>query len=141
MKKQPAVYLLSWIGIILYVISLFLPYRVEGSFSNKHYISGIEFGFPLANLLLILPMTLIIQLSKKTVGRAWNLAFGILHLLYCFFCFFASVFSLWANVEPGIGVFLLQLTGILFVIAVSIHLSMPEERSAANHESDLLDDF
>lgn len=141
MKKQQVVYVLSWLGAILYLISLFLPYQVMG-LTNKRYTSGIEFGLPLAGFLFVLPMILVIQLSKSVVGRGINLALGILYLLFCFFCFFASIFTIFGPTpEPGIGVFLIQLTGLLFVVAVSMHLSIPQERKVANRESDLLDDY
>ncbi len=126
----------------LYLASLFLPYRVEraspyGSDVDE-YVSGFETIAPLFALLFLIPIGILFFISKKKAGRIVNLILSILLVVFSALCVFVVSFSLFSDVDTGIGAYLLILCALILFVLSIIHFRMPTIQAK---NKDLLDDF
>lgn len=127
---------------VLYLASLFLPYRVERNSTyngnEDEYLSGFETVIPLLALLFLIPIGIIFFISKKKGGRIANLILSILLLVFSGLCFLVVSFGLFVTVKAGIGAYLLILCALILFVLSIIHFRMPTMQIKSK---DLLDDF
>ena len=127
---------------VLYLASLFLPYRVERNLqyngNEDEYLSGLETVVPLFALLFLIPIGILFFISKKKGGRIANLILSILLFVFSGLCFFVVSFGLFVTVEAGIGAYLLILCALILFVLSIIHFRMPTMQIKSK---DLLDDF
>jgi len=122
-----------WLMTSLYILSLFLPYRIA---NGTNIGTGLDFIFPLASFIFIIPYLLTSYLSKAKIVLKIAIALASLHFVFCFMTFFAVSFSFFDTVEPGIGAYLLLIVSIGFVFHSIAQFRLP---SKIIHQDDILD--
>ncbi len=146
MKK---VILLFWIGFGIYLIGLFLPYRIETSFSAvnagvivKNYESGIEHIAPLFSLipLILLIIFSVIRHSNFTRWACLLLAISLVFPALPFY-FFTTSLCFYCESEQGAGFYLHCVASLLILIAMIAKIRVPVTGNKNVETEDLLDNF
>lgn len=141
--------LLFWIGFGIYIISLFLPYRIETSFSAvsagtivKNYESGIEHIAPLFSLipLILLIIFMVIRHSNFTRWACLLLAISLIFPALPFY-FFTTSLCFYCESEQGIGFYLHCIASLLILIAMIAKIRVPVTGNKDFAKEDLLDSF
>lgn len=146
MKK---VTLLFWIGFGIYLIGLFLPYRIEMSYDpatmatiDKKYESGIEHLAPLFSLipLILLIIFTVIRHSNFTRWACLLLAISLIFPALPFY-FFTTSLCFYCKPEQGIGFYLHCIASLLILIAMIAKIRVPVTGDKNSETEDLLDNF
>lgn len=146
MKK---VIILFWIGFGIYLIGLFLPYRIEMSLSAvnegvivKNYESGIEHIAPLFSLipLILLIIFTVIRHSNFTRWTCLLLAISLIFPALPFY-FVTTSLCFYCKSEQGIGFYMHCIASLVILIAMIAKIRVPVAGSKNVETEDLLDNF
>lgn len=133
MTKQRWLKWTMWLMTSLYLLSLFLPYRIT---NGKSIDTGLDFTFPIAGLIFIIPYILISYLYKTKIGLKITIALTGMYFIFCFMTFCAVSFSFFEQAETGTGAYLLLLVAIGFVIHSVVQFTLPPK---SIHREEILD--
>lgn len=140
MRSSKVVNLLFWIGVTIYVLSLFLPFSISlvkntfNLFGSYNPIQNPEpvYGYKSVAMYSLIPiLTIYICFSKLTKFTRWlSLIVSILMLfpLFPFYLFTAS-YCLFCKKEPAVGVYLQIVPILLFLIAAIMYFRIPVLKS------------
>ena len=125
MTKQVILNRTLWIILLLYLVSLFLPYQIIG---RSHIISGFEFHFPILGFIFIFPYMLLALLSETKTAHVWNIVLASLLLFVCLGTFFIAGLDIMHRTTIGLGAYLFLLVGIGFFVIAVIQSKMPANK-------------
>ncbi|HLP56973.1 MAG TPA: hypothetical protein VK151_18185 [Fluviicola sp.] len=135
MTKQSILKIVLWFATVLYLASLFLPYRIV---DGGYMVPGFEFLFPLLGAIFIIPYMLLVYFFEKKAAKTANIVLSSILLFVCIATFFLTGHDIMITVRIGIGAYLFLLVGISFFVIALIRSKM-----SANKQNDprVLDQF
>lgn len=146
-KRKKSGAILFWLALVIYGISLFLPYKIVKFYNQSAlgsepdiYDSGFKLSSPLFALVPIIGLV-VFQFLRYSGFRRWAGLILTVSLIFPLLPFiFITIEFCWdCSSNEGVGFYLYVCSCILFLIAAIQCFRVPIERN--KNTSDLLDNF
>ncbi len=148
MRKKKAVYIIAWIAVGIFAISLFLPQNIQmchyrdGTVTRKATL-GIELFLPISIIGTIpfLVLMVLFYLRQTNFSRWTSLILAIITLFLGIpLNLILSSFSFRCSAMPGLGALLHCISYFVFLVPAAKNLSIPVQKLKRD-ETNLLDHF
>ncbi len=115
------------VGLMIFVFSLFLPYRIENKRDNPIYsgIDELETFFPFMSLWIILPLVVLAFIKHSHLSKWLMLTFSILLFFPTIpIQFLFSSYCVYCESKPDMGCYVLVISAIAFLLSALIKMNI-----------------